>query len=61
MIIWMIGAFFTWGLISDDNPGFWAYILVIPFWPFILGEILREILNKLPKTPPEKPETKKGG
>ena len=42
MILWMIGVLFTWGFIADDKPGFWVNVIVIIFWPVLLGMALRE-------------------
>ena len=51
MIIWMIGAIFTLGLISKDEDGFWASILIIFLWPFMLGMFIRELVDEQKESP----------
>ena len=51
LVIWWIGVLFTWGLIADDEgPNWWTtlyvYIMIIPLWPWFLGALVGEIMDK---------------
>ena len=54
MEFWLIGYLIYFGFISKEESPWWFYLVVIIFWPAMVGKNLREFVDKkLPNKPIE--------